>query len=195
MTVLAIIFRLLGAATSVYMLLCIVRVFLYWFPASRLGRSAEILERITDPYLSLWSRLSFLKAGGIDFSPIVAFAVLSGVSRMFSVASYGALTVGLVLSLVLEIAWAPVAFLLSFFAVLLVARIIAYAAHWNSLHPVWRAVDAMINPVLLRIKSLIYRDRIVNYMQGLITGALVIAGVRVALGLVVGLLLGLLRRI
>jgi len=195
MTVLAIIFRLLGAATSVYMLLCIVRVFLYWFPTSGLGRSAEMLERVTDPYLSIWSRLSFLKAGGIDFSPIVALAVLSGVSRMFSVASYGALTVGLVLSLVLEIAWAPVAFLLGFFAVLLIARIIAYAAHWNSLHPVWRAVDAMINPVLFRIKRLIYRDRIVNYMQGLITGVLVIAGVRVALGLVVGLLIGLLRRI
>lgn len=195
MTLLANIFRLLGAATSVYMLLCIVRVFLYWFPAGGLGRSGELLERITDPYLSLWSRIPFLKAGGIDFSPIAALAVLSGVSRMFSVASNGALTVGLVLSLVLEIAWAPIAFLLGFFAVLLIARIIAVAAHWNSLHPVWRAVDAMINPVLFRIKRLIYRDRIVNYMQGLITGVLVIAGVRVALGLVVGLLIGLLRRI
>lgn len=195
MTVLTSVFRLLGAATSIYMLLCVVRVFLSWFPSSAIGKPAEIVERATDPYLLMWRRIPFLRAGGVDFSPIAALAALSGLSRIFSVASYGALTAGIALSMIVEVVWAPISFLLGFFVALLVARIVAYAARWNSLHPVWRAIDAMINPVLFRIKRFVYKDRIVNYMQGLVTGVLVILGARVLLGLAFGLIINLLRRI
>jgi len=195
MNFLSILFRLLGAATSIYMLLCVVRVFLSWFPARSIGRSAELVEQVTDPYLLLWKRIPLLQAGGVDFSPIAALAALSGLSRIFSVASYGALTLGLALSLIVEVVWAPISFLLGFFVVLLIARIVAYAARWNSLHPVWRAIDAMINPVLFRIKRFVYKDRIVNYMQGLVTGALALLGTRVILGLVFGLVINLLKKI
>jgi YggT family protein len=46
------------------------------------------------------------------------------------------------------------------------ARFVAYLARWNSLHPVWRVVDALINPVLYRINRVVYRNRIVNFRQG-----------------------------
>jgi len=193
MNVFSVIFRSLGAVTSIYMLLCVVRVFLSWFPVSTLGRPAELLERATEPYMSLWRRIPFLRAGGVDFSPIAALAVLSAASRVFAMAAYGSLTVGKTLALIVEMVWSPVSFLFGFFIVLIVARIVAYLAHWNSLHAVWRAVDAMINPVLFRIKRFVYKDRIVNYMQGLATGALSLLGARVLLGLVFSLILGLLR--
>lgn len=79
-------------------------------------------------------------------------------------------------------------------AVLALARIVAYQLRWNSLHPAWRVVDAMVNPVLFKIKALIYKDRIVNYMQGLITGFLVLAAVRLLGGLAIGALSALLLR-
>lgn len=194
MPVVSTVLRLLGAGTSIYMLVCVARILMSWFPASSLGRSGELVSRVTDPYLDLWKRIRFLRAGNVDFSPIVALAALSGLSRILTVASYGALSVGVGLSLVIEVLWSPVAFLLSFFSILVAARIVAYAARWNSLHPAWRTVDAIINPVLWRIKRLVYRDRIVNYMQGLVTGAIALIGTRVTLGLLMGLLLGLLRR-
>jgi len=189
------VFRLLGAVTSIYMLLCVARILLSWFPSAAVGRPAELVERATEPYLSLWRRIPLLSAGGVDFSPIAALAALSGLSRLFSVAAYGALTVGVALALVVEVAWAPVSFLLGFFTLLIVVRIIAYAARWNSLHPVWRAVDAMINPVLFRIKRFVYKDRIVNYMQGLATGALALFGARVVLGLAFRVVIDLLKKI
>lgn len=189
MSVLSMVFRLLGAATSIYMLLCVVRIFLSWFPAAASGRPAEIVGQVTEPYLSLWRRIPFLVLGGVDFSPIAALAVLSGFSRAFAIASYGAVTVGLILALLVEVVWGPVSFLLGFFMMLIVARIIAYAARWNSLHPIWRAIDAMINPVLFQLKRLVYKDRIVNYMQGLITGALMLFGARVVLGTVFGFII------
>jgi YggT family protein len=194
MTVFSMVFRLLGAVTSIYMVLCVVRIFLSWFPAAASGRPAEIVGQVTEPYLSFWRRIPFLVVGGVDFSPIAALAVLSGATRVFTVAAYGKVTIGLLLSLLVEVVWAPVSFLLGFFMVLIIARIIAYAARWNSLHPIWRAVDAMINPVLFRLKRLVYKDRIVNYMQGLVTGALMLLGARLALGLAFGFVITLLRK-
>lgn len=195
MNVLSMLFRLLGTAVSVYMLLCVARIILTWFPMPQAGGANELIGKATEPYLAWWRRIPWLRAGGVDFSPIVALAVLSGVSRMLTIASYGALTIGLVLSLVVEAVWAPISFLLGFFMVLVIARIVAYVARWNSLHPVWRAIDSMINPVLYRIQRWIYRDRIVNYVQGLATGAAILLGARVGLGLLVGLAIRLLSRI
>ncbi|PKL08552.1 MAG: YggT family protein [Spirochaetae bacterium HGW-Spirochaetae-7] len=195
MNVLSSVFRLLGAATSIYMLLCVVRIFMSWFPTSAIGRPAELVEQATEPYLALWRKVPFLVLGSVDFSPIAALAVLSGVSRIFSMASFGTLTFGLVLAMIVEMFWSPVSFLLGFFLVMVLARVVAYTAKWNSLHPVWRSIDAMINPLLFRIKRFIYKDRIVNYMQGLWTGALVLLGARLVLGLIFGFILKLLRAV
>jgi YggT family protein len=195
MEALALILRLLAALVSVYSLVCVLRIVMAWFPSGMLGSSAGFLVRVTDPYLAIFRRVSFLRSGGIDFSPIAALAVLAALSRALSIASYGALSAGLLLALVIETIWSPIAFLLSFFTIISVARIVAYLARWNSLHPVWRAVDAMVNPMLFKIKSLIYKDRIVNYMQGLITGALILLGLRISGGVLIGLLVGVLGRL
>ncbi|HRY80062.1 MAG TPA: hypothetical protein P5313_06585, partial [Spirochaetia bacterium] len=75
------------------------------------------------------------------------------------------------------------------------ARLVAYMAKWNSLHPVWRVVDALINPVMFRLNRAIYRDRIVNFRQGLLTGIVVLFGLRILGGILTGLLAGLLSRL
>ena len=194
MTVLAALLRIVSAGLSLYMLACVARIVMTWFPGGLGGQGAAFLERLTEPYLAFFRRFAFLRGGAMDFSPIAALAVLAALSRALTVASYGALTLGFVLALILETAWSPVAFLLSFMAVLALARIVAYQLRWNSLHPAWRVVDAMVNPVLFKIKALIYKDRIVNYMQGLITGFLVLAAIRLLGGLAVRALSALLLR-
>ena len=76
--------------------------------------------------------------------------------------------------MVLSALWAAVGFILSFFAICALLRIIIVAAHWNGLHPVWQVVDSMLNPILFRINRIIYRNRIVHYLQSLITGFVVL---------------------
>jgi len=66
---------------------------------------------------------------------------------------------------------------------------VAYAARWNSLHPLWIVIDSILNPVLFRINRLIYRGRIVNYLQGLITGSVLLLFLRIGGGALVGLLI------
>ena len=99
------------------------------------------------------------------------------------------------LGLLVGAAWSAVAFLISFFAVCALLRLIAYAARWNSLHPFWMVIDSILNPVLFRINRLIYRGRIVNYLQGLITGFVVLLFLRAGGGALVGLIIRSLERL
>lgn len=191
-----IILRILGAATSLYMLLIMARIILTWFPTALEGKPLVLLASATDPFLALFRRIPFLRSEALDFSPIAALAVLSVATQIFTTAAnYGRVTVGLVLALVLRAAWSVFAFFFGFLGLAMVARLVAYLARWNSLHPVWRVVDALINPVMFRLNRAIYRDRIVNFRQGLLTGIIVLFGLRLGGGVLVGFLTGLLARL
>lgn len=192
----ALIARILGVATLVYMFVCAARVLMSWIPGLDTGRAGALIKAAADPYLGLFRRIKALSGGAFDFSPIVALAVLAVVNELFMrLASALGITLGLVLGLILGAAWSVAAFLLSFLAVCAVVRLIAYAARWNSLHPLWRVIDALLNPALFRINRVIYRGRIVNYLQGLITGLIVLIVLYVAGGKLVGLVGDLLVRI
>lgn len=54
----------------------VLRIILSWFRIDPFSEPVQILYRVTDPILEPLKRLP-LQAGGIDFSPIVAFIILS----------------------------------------------------------------------------------------------------------------------
>lgn len=191
--ILSVIARILGAATSLYMLLVAIRVFMSWAPGLTIGKAGNLLSSIVDPYLGLFSRMSLFRTERFDFSPIAALAVLSVANNMFStLALTGKVTFGFFLSLILGAGWSAVSFVFSFVAVCALIRIVVFLARWNSLHPVWVVLDAILNPLLCRINKIIYRNRAVDYLQGLITGFLVLILFRAAGGALVRLLSSLL---
>lgn len=183
----AVVLKVLAFAVSTYSFLCVARIFLAWFPHAS-GTGARMLVRLTEPWLAPFRRISLFRGGGMDFSPVAALAVLTGVSRALMIASYGVLTLGIALSLFAQAVLEPLLFIIGFFAVLVLARIVAYLFKWNSLHPLWRAVDALINPIMFSIKRLLYKDRIVNYLQGLVVGCALLAAARFGLGWLAGML-------
>ncbi|MBL8967922.1 MAG: YggT family protein, partial [Spirochaetaceae bacterium] len=134
-----------------------------------------------------------LRQGRFDFSPIVALAFLAVANNLLTTLAFtGTLSVGIALGMILSALWSAFAFVFSFLSFCALARIIAFAARWNSLHPLWMVLDAMLNPILFRINRVFYRGRIVNYLQGLVTGFAVFVLVRVAGGALVGLFVRLL---
>ena len=188
--------RILNAAVIVYVFLCAARVLMSWVPSLDAGKGGEILARLTDPYLNFFRRFKIFSSGDFDFSPIAALALLAVINDLLTTIAYtGRLSVGLVLGLLVGAAWSAAAFIISFFAVCAAARMIAYAARWNSLHPLWIVIDSMLNPVLFRINRLVYRGRIVNYIQGLITGFAVLILVRAGGGALMGLVIRSLDRL
>jgi YggT family protein len=164
-----------------------------WAPGFELGRAGRLLAVVVDPYLAFFSRLRFLKSERFDFSPIAALALLSVANNMFStIALTGRISLGFLLSLLLGALWSAFAFIFSFLAACALARILVFLARWNSLHPVWVILDTILNPVLYRINKTIYRGRAIDYLQGLITGFIVLILFRAVGGAAVRLLSSLL---
>ncbi len=184
--------RLMGAVVTIYMILCSVRIFLTWAPNLDQGRLSPILGSIVDPYLKYFSRFPGLRTGRFDFSPIVALSILSVANNLFATLAYtGRISVGIVLSFVINAAWSALSFLLSFVSAGILIRIIIFFTRWNSLHPISLILDAMLNPVLHRINAVIYRGRIIDYMQGLLTGFIVLVVLKAACGAFIGLIVRL----
>jgi YggT family protein len=194
--ILSFIARVLNAAVIIYVFLCAARVLMSWVPGLDAGKGGVILTRLCDPYLNYFRRFKIFSSGAFDFSPIAALALLAVLNNLLTTFAYsGSLSVGLVLGLFVGAAWSAVAFIISFFAVCAIARMVAYAARWNSLHPLWMIIDSMLNPVLFRINRLIYRGRIVNYRQGLVTGFIVLLLLRAGGGALLGLVIRSLERL
>ena len=186
--ILSIIARVLNALVIVYVFLCTARVLMSWLPTLDSGRGGAILARVTDPYLNFFRRFKIFRSGTFDFSPIAALALLVVVNDLLTTIAFsGRLGVGIVLALLVGAAWSAVAFIISFFALCAAARIVAYVARWNSLHPLWMVIDSILNPLLYRINRLLYRNRIVNYLQGLITGFAILFLLRMGGGALIGL--------
>jgi YggT family protein len=193
------IMNFLAALTGIYTLLIFVRVMTGWFSGTRngsYGRPMEILCRITDPYLSWWSRFSFFRAGYLDLSPVAGMAFLSLLQNIFgTIAQTGQIRVGIVLFIALSSLWSALSFIIGFFVIVLVLRGIAFITNRNVYGGFWRIVDTISQPVLYRITRIFFRSRIVNYLSGLILSTLTLIFLFIAGGIAVRVLSRFLPRL
>ncbi|MCK5674725.1 MAG: YggT family protein, partial [Spirochaetales bacterium] len=105
--------RLITGVLSAYMLLIFLRIIITWFGGSDFGKPFQILSSITDPYLNYFNRFSFLKFGMMDFSPIAGVLLLVIILDILNtISSYGSITLGLILSIILTAGWSAVNFLI-----------------------------------------------------------------------------------
>ncbi len=184
--ILSIIMKLLSTLTSLYMLLIFIRILLSWFEGFPSNSASRFLSSLTDPYLDWFRRFPALQRGAIDFSPILALGLLAVLNNIFTtLAIYGRITIGIILSLILGSLWSAVAFIITFYAVITVIRFIGYLAGVNSVAPLWRIIDAFLKPLLYRVSRILYRNRIVSYQTGLISLFLVLVSVYLVLSILV----------
>jgi YggT family protein len=183
------IMNFLAALTGLYTLLIFVRVMTSWFIGGGrgdYGRPLELLRRVTDPYLSWWSRFSFLRAGYLDLSPIAGMAFLSLLQNIFgAVAKTGQIRAGIILFIALSSLWSALSFILGFLVIVLVLRFVAFITNRNVYGGFWRIVDTISRPVLYRITRIFFRSRIVNYLSGLIISTLTLLFLLIAGGIAV----------
>lgn len=116
--------RLMATLISVYTLLIWIRVVFTWvhIPGQRPEDTPLLgwLCKIVDPYLHLFSGTKWARRGMVDFSPIIALALLSLLQGMFSVfGAYGRLSPGMVGALTLQTLWGYLLSPLFWFAMVL----------------------------------------------------------------------------
>ena len=163
------IFRLILAVISVYMLLIFIRVLLTWFQGPAMGRPYEILTSITDPYINFFRRFKFLRIGNMDFSAILAIMVLFVVQNIVvEVYTAGTITAGIILGILLSAVWHSIAWILSFFLILVIIRLIALLIRINSTGPMLRTVDIIISPLLQFLQVKVLKGRIITFQNGLL---------------------------
>ncbi len=67
---------LVSLVFNVVFFLLVIRIILSWVNPDPYNEIVQIIYRVTEPILAPFRRLP-LQAGGIDFSPIIAFILLS----------------------------------------------------------------------------------------------------------------------
>ncbi|MDR2617609.1 MAG: YggT family protein, partial [Treponema sp.] len=88
-----------------------------------------------------------------------------------------------------------VSFILGFFILILILRLIAYLTNRNVYSAFWRVIDTISQPLLFRINRILFGNRIVHYRTSLMLAVLVLGAAMIVLGVFAGILSGLLARL
>jgi len=188
--------NLLSLILNIYMLIIFIRIILTWFPGFGNSGIINFLSGITDPYLNWFRRFTFLRLGFLDLSPIVALGVLALVNRILGMlASYGRISLGVVLVMALQVLWGAVSFILGFLILILILRLMAFLLRQSGANPFWNVIDTISQPVLYRINRVFFRNRIVKHITSLLVSILSLAVIYIALRFLVAFVSVMLLRL
>ncbi len=167
--------QFVSGVLSVYMILIFIRVLMTWFQGVSYGRAYDILCSITDPYLNWFRRFSFLRMSSMDFSPLAALMVLVVIMNIAGmVARTGNISVGIVLAIIVAALWNAVGWILTFFFILAIIRLVTLFLRTSTVSPFIQTLDILIAPILRQISQLILRSRSVTYQTSLALSAAVL---------------------
>jgi len=179
----------LSLLLNIYMLIIFFRIILTWFPGFGNSGIIDFLSGITDPYLNWFRRFSFLRLGFLDLSPILALGILTLVSRILGMlASFGRISLGIVLALALQAVWGAVSFILGFLILILILRLIAFLFSQSGANPFWNVIETISQPVLYRISRIFFRDRIVKHITALLVSIASLVIIYIALKIIFALI-------
>jgi YggT family protein len=145
--------RFLSVTISIYIFLLFLRIILSWFQGSVSGRPWELLIRVTDPYLSLFSRLGFLRQGMFDFTPLAAILTLVIILRIIdSIGRFGRISLGIFLGVATSAIWSAASFLLVLFLILALLRAILLALSSTQGSRISGALGFMVDPAVSLVR-------------------------------------------
>ncbi len=141
-----------------------------------MGKPYEVLTSITDPYLDYFGKFSFLKFGMMDFSPVAGVLLLVIVLDILNtLSSYGTITFGIVMSIILTAAWSAVNFLITFFIILTLIRLVTGLLNPTSRSPLMTTLETILSPLTNFSYNKIFKNSNVAYMTALgVTGGILL---------------------
>jgi len=163
-----VVLQLISALLMVYILLLALRILLSWFQGSVRGRPWELLRRITDPYLSLFTPLRFLRRGAFDLSPLAAVLVLVVLLDLVNaLLFYGRITLGLALASLLGALWSGVSFLLLLLLILALVKVLGGLFRRLGSWAFLQAADMLVQPVVGLVERVLPIIRRLSELQSL----------------------------
>ena len=188
--------NILSTLLGLYSLLIFIRIILTWFRSAQYSGPAQMLARITDPYLDWWRQNLKLRMGNLDFSSLAGIIALSVAQTICSsIARWGRITLGAILAICLSALWSAASFVLGLCFIVLLLRFFAYLSSRNIYSPFWKAIESVSRPLIYYINRIIFGKKIVGYMTGILVSIAALAALWILGGIAVGLLTGLLFRL
>lgn len=160
----------LASLIELYSFLCMVSIILTWFPGAKYTKVGRFLSSITDPYLRLFSKNGRLVFGNLDFSPIVAIAILSLVSSIISrIIATGRIYFGGILVTFISMLWSVCSSLLGIFIVLMLVRWIVLLVKHGQIDydSAWSRLDAVLEKPVYKIART-FSKKSVSYKNALL---------------------------
>jgi YggT family protein len=183
-------FRFLGTLVSLYCLACFVRLILTWFPGAAYSAFGRFLSRICDPYLNFFRRFRFLRTSQLDFSPVLALAVLGGAGTILAqIAASQRVSVGYILASIIQVLWSVAASLIFFLLIFIAIRLISLIAAPNSRSEFFLGLDRILYPVMRPFSGVFGKNP--SWIRQLLLGGLCILAARILAGSLVGLIMRL----
>ena len=164
------IFALAAKTVSLYSTLCVIRIFLTWIPSLNYSPLGQILGAVCDPFLKIFSKVP-LRIGGLDFSPMIAFAVLTLISSVLSnIARTGRLHLGGILAYLVLITWQLVSSFGGIFLLALIIRLLVllFSKRTDYYNSPWSQFDSSISPVVYKMTKLFSGGKMLQYKTALI---------------------------
>lgn len=175
------VFSLLAAVITIFTILCLIEVILSWVPGAKFTRGGQIISQITEPYLGLFRKIKWARVGFVDFSPILALAILSLLSSIFgSIAVNGTFSVGAAIGHIIKSIWDLCFSVLGFVFLLIIIRFIVILIKNNETdyYSVWGQLDNFLRPIVQALSKPFYKNTN-SYKFSLLTAIifLIVAGV------------------
>lgn len=185
--------RVLNGILIVYLMILSIRIILTWFKGSFQGKAGELLKQATDPYLEIFSRITFLKQGMFDFTPLAGILVLVVALDLVNVLLvYERITIGLLFASIISALWGGLSFILLLFLVLGVVQIVSVLFSRNSESPLLRMIKLMFQPIIDLVARFLRPRRELSYNQYLYISLGLIFFIRLLGGIVLRRLIELL---
>ncbi len=175
--------KILSGLLMIYFLLILLRVFLSWIPNISPGSNKikTLINRFTDPYMNRFMRISWLRFGVFDFSPVLGLALLSLLLYLTQRLSTGGMpSAGELIILAIQLIWGLAAFLATLIGILMLIRLTTlYAVKGR---PEWiDRLDRFLFPWVAKILGL-FTSRTVAYPIALAICAVSLLAARFLIG-------------
>ena len=191
------ILSILAGVLSLYTLLCFVYILMSWFPGAKFTRFGRGLSSICEPYMNLFRKMSFLRIGNIDFSPIVSIGILSLASAILAgVQRTGRIFLGGILGTVLNSLWGIASSIVGIFTLLMFIRWIALiiTKGRTSYDSGWNQVDILLNKITYKVAGT-FSKKTMSYQTSLLISWISFLVILVAGNIFISILVNLCYRL
>lgn len=162
--------RIMGLLIWLYAFLCSIRIVLTWIPGLENGFT-RFLSNLCDPYLNFFSKRGILRIGVLDFSPVLAIALLSLGAMLCNSLGYNeSLSFAVFLGAVISTAWSIVTSILFFLTLVFAIRLIVLIFQNNSYHgsSFFKMIDTIFSQIIFGIANTFSRGKLIPFKTALI---------------------------